>query len=125
MILDTHLVIWALADPPRLGPALAIEIEAAERVWFSAVAIWETAIKVGRGRPDFVVDPHRMRRRLIETGWTELPVDGRHAAAAADLPPLHADPFDRLMAAQARVEGLALLTRDPQLARYPGPIRLV
>jgi PIN domain nuclease of toxin-antitoxin system len=124
MILDTHFLLWAAFAPGRLGPALAAEIAAAERVWFSAVAFWETAIKTARRHPDFDVDPVALRIRALAAGWTELPVDGRHAAAVADLPPIQADPFDRLMVAQARVEGLTLAIRDPVVARYPGPIRL-
>lgn len=125
MILDTHLLLWSATEPARLGAALAAEIAAADQVRFSAVAIWEIAIKTGRGRPGFSVDPMALRRRALDAGWTELAVDGRHAAAVATLPPVHADPFDRMMVAQAQVEGLALLTRDPVVARYPGPVRLV
>lgn len=125
MILDTHLLIWALTTPARLGADLAADVEAARDVWFSAAAILEVAIKHAQGRPDFTIDPTLMRRQLLRDGWRELAVDGRHAAAAAALPPLHGDPFDRLMAAQAGVEGRDLLTRDRRLAAYPGPIRLV
>ena len=101
-----------------------IEGEEAE-LHFSAVSVWETAIKHGLERPDFHTDPHRFRRGLLDGGYVELPITGAHAAAVAALPNLHKDPFDRLLVAQATVEGLLLLTADRLIGRYPGPIRLV
>ena len=92
---------------------------------FSAISLWEIAIKTGRGRDDFRIDAGLLRRSLFDNGYAELPVTGAHAAAVAGLPPIHKDPFDRMLVAQATVEGLTLVTSDPAIANYPGPIRLV
>ncbi|MEM6441703.1 MAG: type II toxin-antitoxin system VapC family toxin [Pseudomonadota bacterium] len=124
-LLDTHLLIWHADDSPRLPPAAAEIIATAEaELFFSAVSIWEIAIKTGLGRGDFEIDAAAFRDGLLENGFEELPVDGRHGAAVAELPALHADPFDRLLIAQARVEGLDLLTCDAVVGRYPGALRL-
>ena len=90
-----------------------------------AVSLWEITIKSGLDRPDFRVDPARLRRGLLDHGYTELPVTGAHAVAVAGLPDLHKDPFHRLLVAQAQVEGILLVTHDPLVAGYPGPIRHV
>jgi len=92
---------------------------------FSAASIWEVAIKQGLGRPDFDVDPMLLRRSLLDNAYRELPVSGAHAAAVTTLPALHKDLFDRVLVAQAQIEGLVLLTADRIVARYPGPIQVV
>jgi PIN domain nuclease of toxin-antitoxin system len=92
---------------------------------FSVVSIWEIAIKQSRGRDDFRVDAGIVRQQLLTDEYSELPVLGEHAAAVASLPPLHKDPFDRLLVAQAIVEDMEFLTADTQLASYPGPIRVI
>ena len=126
LLLDTHLLLWAAGDPARLSDAArALMSDPGNELWFSAASLWEVAIKAGLGREDFRVDPHLLRRGLRDNDWHELPISSRHAVAVATLPDLHRDPFDRLLVAQATVEGLLLLTRDPQVGRYPGPIRLV
>ncbi len=89
------------------------------------VILGPLAIKNALGRPDFRVDPRLLRRGLLDNLYAELPVEGSHAVAVDLLPPLHRDPFDRLLIAQAQVEGLLLLTADATVARYPGSIRLV
>jgi len=94
-------------------------------LWFSAASLWEITIKQGLGRRDFRVDPHLLRRGLAENGYTELPITSRHAMATAHLPPIHKDPFDRVLVAQAESEGALLLTSDETVARYPGPVRRV
>ena len=73
----------------------------------------------------FIVQPSLLRRALLDAGWQELPIEAQHALAVAALPPLHRDPFDRLLLAQASVEGLLLITADQQLAHYPAPVRLM
>lgn len=83
------------------------------------------AIKHGLGREDFRVEPVRLRRGLLDNGWRDLAVSSEHAVATLDLPPLHKDPFDRMLLAQARVEGLSLVTSDERVARYPGDVRKV
>ena len=126
LLLDTHVLLWAAGVSRRLpddGRTLLEEPET--QPVFSAASIWEIAIKSGMGRPDFRVDPHLLRRGLLENGYTELAVTGAHAAAVALLPPLHKDPFDRILIAQAQVEGITLLTADDTVGRYPGPIRVL
>ena len=126
LLLDTHLLLWA-ADDIRLVPsaARALMRDPDNDLIFSVVSLWEIAIKTGRGRDDFRVDAGLLRRRLFENGYVELPMTGAHAAALAGLPAIHKDPFDRMLVAQATVEGLTLVTSDPAVATYPGPIRLV
>ncbi|MGO4126377.1 type II toxin-antitoxin system VapC family toxin [Inquilinus sp. YAF38] len=128
-LLDTHLLLWA-ADfsgaVQRVGglPAAAVALisDPVNEMIFSAVSIWEVAIKTGRGRTDFAVDPQLLRRGLLDNGYTELQVTGAHAAAVIGLPDHHRDPFDRLLMAQTTVEGITLLTADAKLAAYPGPV---
>lgn len=125
-LLDTQLLLWAAAEPQRLSASARALFDDADNVLvFSAASIWEIAIKSSLGRADFSIDPRVFRRALLDNGYHELPIDGAHAAAVIDLPPLHRDPFDRLLVAQSRMEGITLLTADEQVARYPGPTRLV
>ena len=126
LLLDTHVLLWAAGVPERLsGTAQALIEDRDTKLFFSAASLWEVAIKSGLGRADFRVDPRVLRRGLLENGYTELPVTGAHAVVVDLLPPIHRDPFDRLLVAQARVEGFTLLTADQMVARYPGPIRAV
>jgi PIN domain nuclease of toxin-antitoxin system len=92
---------------------------------FSAASLWEITIKQGLGRSDFQVDPRLLRRGLIDNAYIELSITSDHVLAVASLPPLHKDPFDRLLAAQSQIEGVLLVTADPILGQYPGPVRLV
>lgn len=125
-LLDTHLLLWAAAMPERLSPA-AREIfdDAASEIVFSVGSIWEVAIKNGLGRADFRVDPRLLRQEFLGAGYQELTITGLHAAGIDALPPIHKDPFDRLLVAQATVEDIVLVTADAIVGRYPGPIRLV
>lgn len=126
LLLDTHVLLWAAADAPRLGEdARDLISDENNALWFSAASIWEVAIKTGLGRPDFAVDPQLLRRGLLENGYNELSISARHAAGGTHLPAIHRDPFDRLLVAQATDEGLLLLTADDEVAFYPGPIRKV
>lgn len=125
-LLDTHLLLYAAGMPERLPSVARTLLEDRESdLVFSAVSLWEVAIKNGLGRQDYRVDPRLLRRGLLENGYTELPVAGSHAVAADLLPPVNSDPFDRMLVAQAQIEGLTLLTLDPVIGRYPGPIRLL
>jgi PIN domain nuclease of toxin-antitoxin system len=90
---------------------------------FSVASLWEVAIKASLGRPQFVIDARALRRGLLESGYSELPIDVSHVVAVADLPPIHRDPFDRLLLAQARTEGLTLLTVDAALPPYGDYVR--
>ena len=126
LLLDTHLLLWAVGPDERL-PAQARRLmsDAGNELCFSVASIWEVAIKHGRGRDDFQVDPRLLRRELVDNLYRELPVTGEHAAAIASLPPLHRDPFDRMLVAQSMVEGIMLLTSDPLVAQYPAPVQKV
>lgn len=126
LLLDTHLLLWAAGTPAKL-PAAARRLiqDRANELWFSVASLWEIAIKRSLGRSDFKAEPRRLRRGLLENGYAELVIAGEHANAVDMLPRLHKDPFDRMLIAQAQVEGITLLTADPQLAAYQGPIRRV
>ena len=126
VLVDTHLLLWAAGEPAKLpAEARALLQEPGQELWFSAASLWEVAIKHRLGRDDFRIEPRRLRRGLIENGWRELTMTSEHAIAASELPALHKDPFDRMMIAQAQVEGVTLLTSDDVVARYPGPVRKV
>jgi PIN domain nuclease of toxin-antitoxin system len=126
LLLDTHLLIWATARTARLSAPAREMLEAPENEpVFSAASIWEIAIKYMLARPHFDVEPNRLRRALLDGGYAELPITSAHAAAVAALPDGHKDPFDRLLLAQANVEGILLLTSDAALAQYGGPVRRV
>lgn len=126
LLLDTHLVLWAAGDPSRLSAVARALIEGPDNeLFFSAVSLWEISIKRGLGRSDFQVDPRVLRRGLLDNGYNELPVTSEHAVAIEGLPPIHKDPFDRMLVAQATVEGITLLTADSFVSQYPGPVREV
>jgi PIN domain nuclease of toxin-antitoxin system len=125
-LLDTHLLLWAAGQPNRLSAAARKLIDTpTNELLFSAASIWEVAIKRGLGRSDFQADPRLLRRGLLDNGYSELPVLSDHVVAIDTLPPIHKDPFDRLLVSQATVEGITLLTADSMVARYPGPLRIV
>ena len=92
---------------------------------FSAASLWEVSLKRGLGRSDFQVDARLLRRGLLDNGYVELPIMSDHVVATESLPPIHKDPFDRVLVAQATIEGITLLTSDSVVAQYPGPIRAV
>ncbi len=123
---DTHLLLWAAGEPGKM-PKAAREIitDPANELFFSAVSIWEIAIKRALGRANFQTDPRRMRLLLLANGYHELPLTSDHGLAVLGLPAIHQDPFDRILIAQAATEGITLLTADSDIAKYPGPIRKV
>ncbi|HEV3037224.1 MAG TPA: type II toxin-antitoxin system VapC family toxin [Candidatus Angelobacter sp.] len=124
ILLDTHVLLWAAGEPNRLSTAARKLIEDKENeLLFSAASIWEVIIKRGLGREDFKVDARLLRRGLLDNGYDELPILSDHLVAIDSLPPIHKDPFDRLLVAQATVEGVTFLTNDSLVAQYPGPIR--
>ena len=126
LLLDTHLLLWVSAHSARLSAsARALLADPQNELLFSSASLWEIAIKRGLGRDDFEVDSRSLRRALLDNRYEELPVTGAHAVAIEGLPPIHKDPFDRILVAQATVEGITLLTADPVVARYPGPVRRV
>ncbi|GGE18690.1 twitching motility protein PilT [Aureimonas endophytica] len=123
LLLDTHLLLWAALRPTALSPqAVKLMGDSGNELSFSVVTIWEVVIKLGRGRADFEIDPVVFRDNLRRGGYHEIGVVAEHVLAVRDLPPIHGDPFDRLLLAQARIENLTLLTADGLLARYPGPV---
>jgi PIN domain nuclease of toxin-antitoxin system len=119
LLLDTHILLWALAEPRRLPGSARDAIEAGDNeVLFSAVSIWEIAIKAEALRAEFGVDIVTIISAARESRFDELPITAEHAAAVAALPPHHKDPFDRLLVAQALTEPARLLTADKALAAY-------
>ena len=109
-----------------MSPAAdAIIQDLGNELWFSVASIWEVAIKRALDRPDFRTDPGVLRAGLLANGYRELSVEGRHVLPLTSLPPLHGDPFDRILISQAMAEGLVLVTTDRRVSEYGGTIRLV
>lgn len=126
LLLDTHLLLWASDRPEKLSDqARKLLNDPDNALVFSVASIWEVAIKQNLSRNDLRADARLLRRGLLDNGYDELPVNGAHAVALDSLPPLHKDPFDRILLAQAKVEGIVLLTSDDRLAQYSGAIRKV
>ena len=124
--LDTHFLLWAAGQPDQLSNAARAWLDDPQNeLLFSAASLWEIAIKRGLGRDDFQVDARVLRRGLLDNGYGELAITSEHAVAIDGLQPIHKDPFDRILLAQSMVEGITLLTSDPLLAQYPGPVRRV
>ena len=122
-LVDSHVLLWAAGVPDRLPADARTLIEnPATKLIYRVASLWEVAIKNGLGRADFSVDPSLLRRGLLENGYTELDVTGAHVLVVHGLPPFHNDPFDRLLVAQALIEGV---TMDEAVRRYPGPIRML
>jgi PIN domain nuclease of toxin-antitoxin system len=116
VLLDTHIFIWCVIDDPKLSGAAWSIIEAADAVFVSSASIWEATIKYQLGK--LSVQPEQLVGAVGASGFLELPMNFRHAVAVARLPPLHRDPFDRMLIAQAISEPLHLLTADEQLEQY-------
>ncbi len=125
LLLDTPLLIWAAAGVEHVPTGARALMEAPDNtLYFSVASLWEIAIKSGLRRPDFQVDARVLRHGLLDNGYQELAIVSAHVVAIDVLPPIHKDPFDRLLIAQAGVEGITLLTDDATVAKYPGPVRL-
>src|SRR5690349_16789621 len=112
LLLDTHVLLWAAAGSGLSQSAIDLISDPDNELHFSAASVWEIAIKSGLGRPEFNVEASVFRRELLDSGYEEMAITGRHAAAVSTLPDLHKDPFDRILIAQAMVEGVTLLTAD-------------
>jgi PIN domain nuclease of toxin-antitoxin system len=126
LLLDTHILLWAAGMPEKLSEKARDLLSAVENeLVFSAASLWEITIKNGLGRTDFQVDARRLRRGLIDNGYLELAISAQHVLGVSDLPPLHKDPFDRLLIAQSTAEGIVLISADPAIAQYPGSIEIV
>ena len=126
LLLDTHILLWSAGQPDKLSDeARSLLLDTSNRLFFSAASIWEIVIKRGLGRDDFKVDPLRLLKQLVINGYEEVAVSSDHALAVEVLPPLHKDPFDRILIAQARTEGMLLMTADCQVSLYGDGIMTV
>lgn len=126
LLLDTHLLLWAAASSKRLSPeAREILEDGTNEAYYSAASIWEIAIKSSIARKDFRIDLDALRSALPKMQLVELPITASHAAGVTRLPPIHRDPFDRLLVAQSMAEPLTLLTNDALLAEYGASVRVV
>ncbi|AGY57541.1 type II toxin-antitoxin system VapC family toxin [Gloeobacter kilaueensis] len=127
LLLDIQLLLFAAESNDTSTGRLSVEAAAliddvSNELLFSAASIWEVTIKNGLGREDFKVNPRLLWRGLLDNGYVELAIRSEHTLAVGSLPSIHKDPFDRLLIAQATVEGIILLTCDPVVASYPGSI---
>lgn len=126
VLLDTHLILWAASAPNELSRETRQLIEdESNDLFFSPANLWEVAIKSSLQRDNFQVDTRVLRRNLLDNSYIELPITSAHTVFIQSLPAIHKDPFDRILVAQATVEGITLLTSDTIVAQYPGPIRQV
>jgi PIN domain nuclease of toxin-antitoxin system len=122
-LVDTHVLIWLAVDSPRMGNlARDLLADPDNQIFFSAISIFEIAVKERLSKRGFEVEASAIRRMMIENDFAELAVTGTHAAHVATLPLFHRDPFDRLLVAQAMMEGFTLMTADEKIAQYSGPI---
>jgi len=119
LLVDSHVALWWLDGNDALGPTCRSGLESADEVFFSAVTPWELGIKRSLGKLSF---PDGLVEVLQESGFAGLPISVDHAVRAADLPPHHRDPFDRMLVAQARAEALTLVTADRTLEPYEVPL---
>lgn len=119
LLLDTHVVLWWLADEPTLSEELKRTIDEEVDVFVSAATVWEVAIKQQLGK---ITAPADLPERIRDSELPNLAITSDHAMAAGRLPLLHRDPFDRMLVAQARTEGLVLVTRDKALHDYDVPV---
>lgn len=126
LLLDTHVLLWAVAASRRLPKAARALIQDHENeVFYSAASVWEISIKAGLRRSDFRIDVEQFHAALPQVGFSELAVRAAHAVAVSRLPALHRDPFDRMLVAQALLEPLVLVTNDELLVKYPAPVRMI
>jgi PIN domain nuclease of toxin-antitoxin system len=115
LLLDTHVVLWWLADDVTLAAKIKDQLEHEPDVYVSAATIWEVAIKQAIGK---LPEPAGLPELIRDSGFAELPISSQHAMTAARLPLIHRDPFDRMLVAQAQDECLTLVTRDPRCQKY-------
>lgn len=125
-LVDTQVLLWNVYGSKKLPARVArLFRDGRHQFFYSAASLWEIAIKAARGRDDFVADAAEIRDALEDNGFLELQIAGEHAVAVSKLPPIHGDPFDRMLVAQAIVEPMALITSDERLAAYPATIEVV
>jgi len=123
LLLDTHILLWAMQGAAQVPRSARKMMEAAQEVHVSSVSLWEASIKVRLGK--LKVDMDRLEEALQQTTFLALPVTWAHARALRSLPALHGDPFDRMLVAQAISEPLQLLTHDAKLAAYSPLVTVV
>ena len=123
LLLDTHLVIWALSEPDKLSNEAQQKIQNASKIFVSAASIWEMAIKSSLGKLE--VDLDELTKTLLDMNVSLLAISWEHAKQVKQLPHYHRDPFDRLIISQAMIEPLILLTHDKILAQYTDLVHLV
>lgn len=123
LLLDTHVLLWAAADSPRIKAIRKRLLAPDNEVFFSVASLWEIAIKASLGK--LQADAAEIREAAIDNGFLELPVLGQHALHVGGLPWHHRDPFDRLLVAQAAAEPMRLLTADDQLLAYGGQVEVI
>ncbi len=116
VLLDTHILLWCLADDPKLSNQARRLIENATEVYISAASYWELAIKIGLGKLE--VDLLEIRQAAEQSGFIEVPITSEHAIAILGLANHHKDPFDRLIVATAITEPMRLITSDKLVAQY-------
>ena len=125
LLLDTHILLWAAGEPQKLPVKIRKLIEDEENtLFFSAASLWEIVVKNGLGRNDFQIEPRMFRSALMDNGYLEVPITSEHVLFVHDLPPLHKDPFDRILVAQSSIEGMALLTVDQAVIDYGGTVMI-
>ena len=125
-LVDTQLLLWNVSGSRKLPSRVARLLrDGRHQFFYSAASLWEIAIKAARGREDFVVDVAEIRDVLEDNGFHELAITSEHTVALSKLPPIHGDPFDRMLVAQGLAEPMALITSDERLAAYPGTIEVV
>ena len=125
LLCDTHILLWAAAVDRPLSARVQDMIRSAEERWFSVASLWEVAVKRSRYAASFPYEAALLRQGLLDGGYEELAVTGSHVLTTAGLPAIHGDPFDRMLIAQARSEGLTLMTVDRTLSAYGPPVHLV
>lgn len=123
LLLDTHIILWAAYDPSCLSAAAReLLTDTGNQLHFSVASLWEVAIKSSLGRADFKIDVADLRQGLVANGYTEVSIEAGHILRLPTLPNIHADPFDRLLVAQAMADGFALITHDKKVKAYGGPV---
>jgi PIN domain nuclease of toxin-antitoxin system len=115
LLLDTHVVLWWLTDDPTLANLIKDRLDTEADVYVSPATIWEVAIKQSLGK---LPEPADLPEQIRDSGFRPLPITAEHAIAAGRLPLIHRDPFDRMLIAQAQLEGLTLVTRDAHIQKY-------
>jgi PIN domain nuclease of toxin-antitoxin system len=126
LLLDTQILLWIALRPDFLPEKARFLItDEKNELYFSVVSLWEVAIKNSLNQSNFKVDPGALQKGLLDREYKEISITGVHAVAVGGLPMVHKDPFDRLLVAQAKTEGISLLTCDATIAEYPAPVILI